>query len=117
MSALEEDSRKAKIQTPAIIVVGKVCALSEEFSWYEKRELAGRQIVVTRARNKAGRLTKELRDAGAEVLEIPMIDTTPIRPEQVDLSELLAESEEREVWITFTSPTGVETFFGTTRCV
>ena len=83
--------------------------MSEEFSWYEKRELAGRQIVVTRARNKAGRLTKELRDAGAEVLEIPMIDTTPIRPEQVDLSELLAESEEREVWITFTSPTGVET--------
>ena len=114
VSRLEEDSKKAKIQTPAIIVVGKVCALSEEFSWYEKRELAGRQIVVTRARNKASRLTKELRDAGAEVLEIPMIDTTPISPEQVDLSELLAESEEREVWLTFTSPTGVETFFGTT---
>lgn len=111
---LEKDAEKEEIQTPAIIVVGKVCALSKEFSWYEKRELSGRQIVVTRTRSKAGQLTRKLREIGAEVLEFPMIDTKPVCSECVDLKDLWSEVPGREIWLTFTSPTGVETFFGTT---
>lgn len=111
---LERDAKKEGIQTPAIIIVGKVCSLSGEFAWYERKALANIQVIVTRTRDRAGRLTKELRDAGAEVLEIPMIATEPIDPERVELYGLMEEAAGREVWLVFTSPTGVKTFFGTT---
>lgn len=41
------------------------------------RPLAGRTILVTRARHQAGALADRLRALGAEVLEIPAIDTVP----------------------------------------
>lgn len=108
---LLEDARKAEIGTPAIIVVGRVCALSERFAWYEKRPLAGRQILVTRARSKASRLSEALREAGAEVLELPMIETKPLDAESVSFQELEGQPSGREVWLVFTSPVGVECFF------
>lgn len=39
--------------------------------------LAGRRVLVTRARHQAGRLAEELRARGAEVLEIPAIEIAP----------------------------------------
>ena len=33
---LKAAADQAKIQTPAIIVVGKVCTLADDFAWYEK---------------------------------------------------------------------------------
>ena len=114
VDCLERDSKDAKIQAPAVIVVGRVCTLSELFAWYEKRELAQMQIIVTRSRKKASKLTAQLRESGAEVLELPMIDTTAIAPEQIRLDELFDEPAGRELWLTFTSPVGVETFFSVT---
>lgn len=111
---LEKDSKEANIQTPAIIVVGKVCGLSEQFAWYEKRELAHTRIVVTRAKKNASKLVAQLREAGAEVLELPMIETAALEPMEVEMENLFGEPAGREVWLTFTSPVGVETFFGTT---
>ena len=35
VSTLEEEVKKQGIETPAIIVVGKVCALAKEFAWHE----------------------------------------------------------------------------------
>lgn len=40
ISTLKKESDRQKIKTPAIIVVGKVCTLSEDFAWYEKLPLA-----------------------------------------------------------------------------
>ena len=36
VSTLAEEVKKQGIETPAIIVVGKVCALADEFAWYVK---------------------------------------------------------------------------------
>ena len=108
---LKADVRKADIQTPAIIVVGRVCALADRFSWYEKRILAGQQIVVTRARSKACSLTERLREEGAQVLEFPAIETRFIKPEPVVLNVLFSVPKGKEIWITFVSPMGVEGFF------
>ena len=44
---------EAGIQTPAIIVVGGVCACQERFAWREKLPLFGCRAVVTRPRERA----------------------------------------------------------------
>lgn len=108
---LVRDTEKAKIQAPAVIVVGKVCALSEEFAWYENRPLAGRQILVTRARGRAGRLSEAVRDLGAEVLEAPMIKTRLLAAEEIPLEELMLKESGSQCWFTFTSPAGAAHFF------
>ena len=35
ISTLEQKSKEANIKPPAVIVVGKVCGLSEELAWHE----------------------------------------------------------------------------------
>ena len=42
------------------------------------RPLSGRRIVVTRARSQASSLVTALQDLGAEVIEIPTIETVPL---------------------------------------
>ncbi len=106
---MERIVKEQGVVTPAIIVVGDVCALHREFSWYEKLPLAGCRVVVTRPRDRSGRMSRLLREKGAEVLELPSIETAPAG----DLTRL-REAFERigsYQWIAFTSPYGVRVFF------
>lgn len=109
VSTLEEEVRRQGIETPAIIVVGKVCKLSEEFGWYEKLPLSGWKVLLTRPRDLISGMAKKLRSQGAEVLELPAIRTEALE----DQSRLKAALEEMEAyqWLVFTSPTGVKIFF------
>lgn len=63
----------AALRPPVVLVVGGVAALAGTLAWYEKLPLFGRRIVVTRARHQAAELSSRLTDAGAEVLEYPVI--------------------------------------------
>ena len=94
--------------TPAIIVVGEVCALADEFSWAEKRVLGGVRVFVTRPKELAGTLSLRLRKLGAEVVEIPAIRTKA--SEGGAFAEAL-DTVDAFDWIVFTSPTGVRIFF------
>ena len=109
VSTLEEEVKRQGIQTPAIIVVGKVCALAEEFAWYEKLPLAGYKVLVTRPRELVSTMAEKLRVLGAEVLELPAIRTAPLK----DQSKLYHVFEKLDTyqWVAFTSPTGVKVFF------
>ena len=115
VATLKEEADQALIQTPAIIVVGEVCSLSDSFAWMEKQPLAGIQVVVTRPKEKSSSLTGKLRARGAHVIEMPAIKTITIK-EQEELDRF-AESIDKiselrgEQWILFTSPKGVESFF------
>lgn len=53
VSTLEEEVKRQGIETPAIIVVGKVCTLAEKFGWYEELPLAGWKVLVTRPKMHA----------------------------------------------------------------
>ena len=109
VATLKEEVDRQGIETPAIIVVGKVCRLADEFGWYEKLPLAGWKVLVTRPKGRSSRTAEELRRRGAEVLELPSIRTVPLE----DQSTLVHAFEEISSyqWIVFTSPTGVEIFF------
>lgn len=108
ISSLPDLARDAAVQKPAIIVVGRVCALSERFSWAEKRPLGGRRVIVTRPRERASKMAEALREQGAEVLELPAINISPIKPNSA-LDQALNKINLYR-WLALTSPAGVRIF-------
>ena len=112
LETLEALAKETKIQTPAIIVVGEVCAC-RSLEWYDKRPLAGMKIMVTRPKEQSSRLAGMLREEGAEVLEAPAIRIVP-EVENERVSQVLFHIQKYQ-WIVFTSPTGVEVFWSALR--
>ena len=108
LAALPERAAAMGIRSPAIIVVGKVCALAEDFCWFDRLPLRGVPVLVTRPRERAGTLSDKLRALGADVAEYPCIETVPILP-CPDMTGAL-EGLERYEWLVFTSPAGVAAF-------
>ncbi len=100
---------KTGFKPPALTVIGDVVKLREKLNWFEKRPLFGQRIVVTRTRDQASRLSQQLLERGAEVLEIPTIKIAP-PTELQDIADVLLELNSYD-WIIFTSPNGVTTFF------
>ena len=94
-------------QPPATIVIGEVAA--SDLAWYENRPLFGRRIIVTRARPQAAALAADLRQRGAEAIELPVIAFEP--PEDVDSLARAAAEVGHYDWVVLTSPTGVAQFF------
>lgn len=112
VTTLKEASDRAGIKTPAIIVVGKVCALSAQMHWAEDRVLGGKQFLVTRPRQSSSSLAGRLRALGAQVIEMPAIRTEPICPNE-RLKEALEDfgTHAAQEWLVFTSPAGADIFF------
>lgn len=108
LEALPQAAEEAKVESPAIIVVGKVCTLSEKFDWFDHLPLKGREIVVTRPKERMGSLVGKLRALGASVTEYPCIATV----ERVENPALDAAMEalSKYRWLVFTSPAGPEIF-------
>ena len=91
----------AGVQPPSAIVVGDVAAL--DYGWFEQRPLFGRSIVVTRAREQASELHARLVALGAEVIELPAIEITPL---DFTLPDLHGYD-----WLVCTSANGVDALF------
>ena len=109
LNTITDDLQRSGLGAPAIVVIGEVVAHRSKTEWFEGRPLFGKRIVVTRAREQAGQLSKMLEDNGAEVIELPFIEVTPDFDEKL-LTEVLAGIAVYE-WIIFTSANGVKTFF------
>lgn len=122
VSTLKEQADKNGIASPAIIVVGKVCSLEKEFEWIEKKPLFGKQILVTRPKNRISKFSAKLRKLGAQVIELPAIETIPIlerekKEETVKFQNAVENfvNETGKVCAVFTSPQGVKHFFDQLR--
>lgn len=100
---------KADFKSPAVAVIGDVVKEREKINWFETRPLFGKRIVVTRTREQAGELSRQLGDLGADVIELPTIRIEHPQDRQ-DFAESVAESHTYD-WLVFTSPNGVEKFF------
>ena len=98
----------ADVEPPATLVVGAVADL--DLSWYERRPLLGRRVVVTRTAEQAGELSGRLAEAGAEVVEVPTLAIT----DPGDRSAGLAAAARRLArfdWVVLTSANAVERLF------
>ena len=95
---------EAGMKPPATIVIGDVVGLRERLDWFEHLPLFGHRVVVTRAADQAGALSKLLTQAGAEAIELPVISLEPME----DATALLRLSFYD--WLVFTSVNGVRYF-------
>ena len=112
VSTLEKlplDAVNQRFSNPSVIVVGKVCSLHDSLGWFEQRPLFGRSVVVTRAREQASGLARSLADLGADVIQCPTIEISPL----ADYSELDAAVARLADygWCIFTSVNGVRWFW------
>lgn len=100
---IEETVRKNSVKSPSVIVVGKVCSLSDKFDWFSKLPLKDKKIIVTQPQNKSSKLEKTLRQLGADTTLYPSIKTEFIRPLDIPLESYNT--------LIFTSSEGVKSFF------
>ena len=98
----------ARVDLPAVFVIGRVAALREHLRWFDDRPLFGRRIVVTRSREQAGELIEMLEERGAEAIPAPTIRiAAPEDPAPLDQAVADASSFD---WIVFTSGNAVDSF-------
>ena len=100
---IEETVRAHQVKSPAVIAVGKVCSLSDQFDWFTDRPLSGKRVIVTQPQRKASRLDASLRALGAETRLYPCIKTAFIRPIDPPFEDCDT--------LVFTSTEGVRSFF------
>jgi len=93
------------LQPPSTIVVGKVAAM--DLAWFETRPLFGRKVVVTRPRRQAASLVGRLRAAGAEPIEVPVIEIVDPVDGGAALAGALADVSGYD-WVVVTSANGAE---------
>ena len=115
-------SERTGFSSPAVAVIGDVVRERAKINWFENRPLFGKRVVVTRTREQAGVLSRQLADLGADVIELPTIRIDPPK-DRLEFAHMVAEAHSYD-WLIFTSPNGVERFFdaffqayGDARCL
>jgi len=112
LSDIARRVEEAGITPPAIAVVGEVVRLRETLSWFEKRPLFGKRVLITRTRRQASALARLLAAEGAVTIELPTIEIEPLVNEE-ELSKVVRRlGEGRYGWVVFTSENAVDIFFG-----
>ena len=106
VGTLAQRMKEEGISSPAILIVGSVCGLSDDFDWFDSLPLHGVTVAVTRPKARAGTLTDRLRQLGADVISYPCIETQTIWP-NMPVVEALASLDQYH-WLVLTSPAGVE---------
>ncbi|NDA68447.1 MAG: uroporphyrinogen-III C-methyltransferase, partial [Verrucomicrobia bacterium] len=109
LATIADVVEQAKFTAPAVTIIGGVVKLRKKLNWFERRPLFGQRVVVTRTREQASDLSRQLLDLGADVLEIPTIKIAAPTQREV-LAEAMGSLGSYQ-WIVFTSPNGVTCFF------
>ncbi|MHB8262208.1 MAG: uroporphyrinogen-III C-methyltransferase [Acidimicrobiales bacterium] len=100
------------LEAPAVIAIGETAAF--KLVTPKLYPLAGLSVVTTRARTQGESLNTMLREAGAEVIEFPVISFNPPDDDGLDLKRHVAWVG-RYDWVVFTSVNAVERFFSLLR--
>jgi uroporphyrinogen III methyltransferase/synthase len=96
-------AKAASLKPPAVTIVGKVADLAPRLSWFERKPLFGKRIVVTRAREQSTDLALQLESLGADVVTFSTIRIRPLRVRPIRLRGY--------THLAFTSRTAVDLLF------
>src|SRR5690242_8781351 len=78
-----------------------------------KKPLAGKRVVVTRARPQAANLIRHIEELGGEAIEFPTIEICP--PESFTALDAAVDHIDSYHWLMFTSVNSVEPFVARLR--
>lgn len=106
LATLADEVAGAGLGPPVMTIVGRVVELRATMNWFESRPLFGQTIVVTRTRQQASELSRQLEELGAEVLEAPTIELAD--PEDWGPVDAAVAAGGEYDWIIFTSVNGVQ---------
>jgi len=109
LSSIAKLAEEKNFLPPAIFIVGDVVKLREYLSWFEKKPLFGKGIVITRPEEQSEESSSLLYEEGARVIPFPTIKIVP--PDSFDDLDRTIENIERYKWVVFTSANGVKFFF------
>ena len=110
LATIEEAVARAKLGSPAVIVVGEVVGLRTKLSWWDNRPLLGRRIAVVRGWDQAVDTAEGLEHLGATVCDIPVV--YGFEPASwVEADRTIGRMRDSHGTV-FTSPAGVRCFFG-----
>lgn len=109
LADIADIAERAEFGSPAVAVIGTVVNERAAINWFESRPLFGKRIVVTRTREQAGKLSAELRELGADVIELPTI-RIEAPEDKHEFAQMVTHAHEYD-WLVFTSPNGVQRFF------
>lgn len=81
--------RKVNLQSPSVIVVGKVASMAQHHEWFRKnRPLLGRTVVVTRGVHQNQTFVLPLQEKGANVIVCPALRVVPLQ-ETDEINQML----------------------------
>jgi uroporphyrinogen III methyltransferase/synthase len=111
LADIVERVEEARITPPAITVVGEVVRLRKKLSWFEKRPLFGKRVLITRTRRQASTLARLLVAEGAIPVELPGIEIEPAADAEAVHEAIDALTVGRYAWAVFTSANAVDLWF------
>ncbi|NLZ07832.1 MAG: uroporphyrinogen-III C-methyltransferase [Phycisphaerae bacterium] len=109
LCGIVEASQKAKIEPPALIIVGAAAGGDEELNWFMRQPLFGKTIVTTRDAAGNAEFARKILDRGARPVEFATIAIQPLTDGNEFLRTLTHLADYH--WVIFTSPNGVKVFF------
>lgn len=118
LSNIQTLVEEAKLESPAIIVVGKVVTLSDELAFFENRPLFGKKYFLPKIIGFNYSLSRGVYEESLNELELKLEEkgadvfapaTGKIVPSEIDLSFL--EGTTKNDLLVFTSGNGVRSFF------
>ena len=79
--------RENNVKAPVIIIIGEVVNLREKMKWFENMPLFGKNVLVTRNRDKQEEITSKIIELGGQAINIPFINIEYLDFEMPDLSK------------------------------
>jgi len=108
LDAIPEVFKRENFHAPAIIIISPAISLRDKISWFEKKPLLNKRIVITGEKTQQDELFNELSELGAEVLRLSFIKTQ-IKNPLIDIQELFTKNNFE--WVLFTGENEVNSFF------
>ena len=75
------------VKSPVIIIIGEVVNLREKMQWFEKKVLSGKNILVTRNKEKQKKVADKINELGGQAVSLPLINIEYNEFEMPDLSQ------------------------------
>jgi len=87
LETIIEIVRENNVKAPVIIIIGEVVNLRKKIKWFENMPLFGKNILVTRNRDKQEEITSKIIELGGQAINIPFINIEYLDFEMPDLSK------------------------------